>query len=387
MWGKQSSLKTWVEIDAAALRHNFEVFEKLAGKSASRRTRVMAVVKANAYGHGLPEVARILATSGISKSEFLIWFGVDNIDEALTIRALDIKNPILIFGYIPPERLKEVIENDISFSVYSKELLAMMRKLNNISARPRIHIKVETGTNRLGIPLDTLEEAMSFFQKHLDWIEGVYTHFAETENPQSSFWREQIAQFEEGVALLKKMGMNPLRHTASSAAASLYPEARYDMIRTGIGLYGLWPSKKISSQLSAPSFQLKPVLTWKTKVVQIKEIKKGETVGYDRTFCTRRPTTIAILPVGYWDGYDRRLSNKGIVLIKGKRAPIVGNICMNMMMVDVTDVKNATMGDDVILMDASVSADEMAECIGTINYEVVTRINPLIARIIKNETP
>lgn len=317
-----------------------------------------------------------------------MWFGVDNIDEALTIRALDTKNPILILGYIPPERLKEVIENDISFSVYSKELLAMIRKLNNISAKPRIHIKVETGTNRLGIPLDTLEEAMSFFQKHPDWIEGVYTHFAETEDPQSSFWREQIAQFEKTIAFFKKKGVNPSRHTASSAAALLYPEARYDMIRTGIGLYGLWPSGEIKNQISkTKNINLKPVLTWKTKVVQIKEIKRGETVGYDRTFCTRRPTTIAILPVGYWDGYDRRLSNKGIVLIKGKRAPIVGNICMNMMMVDVTDVKNATMGDDVILMDASVSADEIAECIGTINYEVVTRINPLIARIIKNETP
>lgn len=387
MWEKKLSQKTSVEIDAAALRHNLGVFQKLAGS----KTAVMAVVKANAYGHGLLEVAKILATfEKLKIQNSKLWFGVDSLDEALLIRNLKIKNPILILSFIPPERLEEVIANDISFSVYSKELLEMIAK-KQWAKKPRMHIKIETGTNRLGMRFEELAKSAPLLKKHTDWIEGIYTHFADTENPQSSFWKEQVARFEEAVALFKQMGVDPPRHTASSAATLLYPEARYDMIRVGISLYGLWPSREIESRIKNQEswnkkFVLKPVLSWKTRIAQIKKVKKGETVGYDRTFRVERAGRIAILPVGYGDGYDRRFSINGEVLVGGARARVIGRVCMNMTMIDITDIKNAREGGEVVLLgkqkNEKMSAEELAKKIGTIHYEVVARINPLIARII-----
>jgi len=391
--------KTWVEIDAAALRHNLSIFEKLTGD-----TRIMAVVKANAYGHGIAEVANILATSAkinprvsslksrenqnakikTTNQNSKLFFGVDTVDEALLMRNLNIKNSILALGYIPREQLKEATENDISFSVYSKDLLEMIAK-KQWQKNPRVHIKIETGTNRLGMRLKELTEAAPLLKKRASWIEGVYTHFAETENPLSSFWKEQIARFDEAVAFLKNMGCRPIRHAASSAGALLYPETRYDMVRVGIGLYGLWPSRDIKSRIMnhkswKKKIFLKPVLSWKTRIAQIKKIKKGETVGYDRTWSAKRPATIAILPVGYWDGYDRHISHKGEVLIRGARAPVAGRVCMNMIMADVTDIKHIAMGDEATLLGVEITAEDIAEKIGTINYEVVARINPLIPR-------
>ena len=387
MWGKKLSPKTWGEIDAAALRHNLGVFRELAGDA-----RVMAIVKANAYGHGLLEVVKILSKPRLPSGQGhtlhtkrSLWFGVDNIDEALLIRGLNIKNPILILGYIPPERLKEAIEHEISFSVYSKESLKIITQ-KQWNKKPRIHLKIETGTNRLGMQPEELWKSC-LAGRQADFlninIEGVYTHFADTENPESLFWKEQVARFEEAITLLKKVDADPIRHIASSAAALLYPEACYDMMRAGIGLYGLYPSEDVRHLVLNT---LKPVLSWKTRIVQIKQAKKGETIGYDRTFRAKRLSVIAILPVGYWDGYDRRFSNKGTVLIKGKRAPIAGNICMNIMMVDITEAKNAREGDEVVLLGKQqkeeIFAEELAEKIGTIHYEVVARINPLIARIV-----
>lgn len=397
MWEKKLSLKTWVEIDAAALRHNFGIFQKLAGS----KTAVMAVVKANAYGHGIAEVVKILTTCYIPHATKL-WFGVDSIDEALAIRGLGANNPILILGYIPSERLKETIENNISFPVHSKKLLAMITKKqwtrlaeSRQAKKPRMHIKIETGTNRLGMRFEELARVAPLLKKHADWIEGVYTHFADTENPQSSFWKEQCARFEEAIVFLKKMGVQPIRHAASSAGALLYSEARYDMIRVGIGLYGLWPSSDVKHRVfnnmrpnARPlvSRTLKPVLTWKTRIAQIKKIKKGETIGYDRTFKASRDMTIAILPVGYWDGYDRRFSNNGGVLVSGRRAPIAGRICMNMIMVDITDIKNVRERDEVVLLGKQkkeeITAEELTEKIGTIHYEFAARINPSIPRVV-----
>ena len=403
MWEKTLSPKTWVEIDASALRHNLSVFQKLVGP----QTAVMAVVKANAYGHGLPEIVSILASSFQLPASSL-WFGVDSIDEALLIRDLNVKNKILVLGYIPPKRLQEVIANDISFSVYSKELLETIAKNRWVrlaarqarldsarqarldSARqakkPQMHIKIETGTNRLGMRFEELANVAPLLKKHADWIEGIYTHFADTENPQSFFWKEQRARFKEAIALLEKIGVQPMRHAASSAAALLYPEARYDMARVGIGLYGLSP---LVHMRPSGSHALKPVLTWRTKIAQIKKVQKGETVGYDRAFKALDDMTIAILPVGYWDGYDRRFSNNGEVLVEGTRARVAGRVCMNMTMIDITDVKNAREGDEVVLLGKQkkeeITAEESAEKIGTINYEVVARINPCIPRRVIHE--
>lgn len=368
-----------MEIDAAALRHNFSIFQKLVGEN----TRIMVVVKANAYGHGIAEVVKILTTSAkIKNKNSKLFFGVDNIDEALCIRRLDVKNPILVLGYIPPERLKEAIENDISFSVYAEELLEGIVK-KRWTKKPRMHIKIETGTNRLGMGFEELAAAAPLLKKRADWVEGIYTHFADTENPQSSFWKEQIARFEEAAALLKKTGADPIRHAASSAGALLYPEAHYDMVRVGIGFYGLCPSVYVRPLV--PHI-LKPVLSWKTKIVQIKKVKKSGTIGYGRTFKVSHDVMIAILPIGYWDGYDRRLSNNGEVLVGGARARIAGRVCMNMTMIDITDIKNVREGDEVVLLGeqkkGKMSVEELAEKIGTIHYEIVTRINPSIPRVV-----
>jgi len=375
-----SSSLTTVEVSQKALVHNLRQFRKRVGK----KIKIMAVVKANAYGHGIKEVAGIVSKKGAD------WLGVNSLEEGIILRQEGIKLPILILGNILPGKIGEAIKNDLSFVVYHR---AIIKKANQeakkLKKSARAHLKVETGTNRQGIGLNEISPFAKFCasQKNV-FLEGAYTHYANIEDTlDPSFAIEQLAKFKQALQLIKQRNVKiPIKHTACTAATILFEETYFDLVRVGIGLYGLWPSRetKVSAQEKRIKIDLQPVLSWKTKVAQLKTVKKGETISYGRTYKTRRKSRIAILPVGYWDGYDRKLSNSGRVLIRGQLVPVLGRVCMNMIMVDVTDISKVKVEDEVVLLGKQrkneITAEEMAQKIGTINYEIVTRINPELPR-------
>ena len=372
--------KSKVEISKEALLHNLRVFHNVAGK----KTKVAAVVKANAYGHGLPEVVSIL------KSKVDI-FCVDNIDEAEQVRAIDDHATVLILGYTTLSNIKRAIEGNISFTVYNIETLRKMVSLK-LTQTARIHLKVETGLHRQGVERRELVEMLRVIKKYKDkiYLEGVSTHFANVEDTlDPSYPMLQLTRFNEAIRSVKSKGFKPpLIHCAASAAALRYKEAVFSMVRVGIGLYGLWPSRetKIALAVHKRNIKLQPVASWRSIVAQVKKIEEGESVGYGRTWFAGRKSKIAIIPVGYSDGFDRKLSGSGSVLIRGKVAPVVGRVAMNMIAIDITDIPGVKTEDEVVLIgksrDREITAEEMADKIGTINYEVVSRINPLIPRII-----
>jgi len=283
------------------------------------------------------------------------------------------------------------IENNISFVVYNLETLEKIVSLK-LPKVAKVHIKLETGLNRQGVKDTELTKILKFIDKNRKYIdvEGVYTHYANIEDTiDPSFAKKQLSEFNRLLKIVFDMGFNPpLIHTAASAGALLYPETHFSMVRIGFGLYGWWMSieTRVSLMAQNKDLILKPVLTWKSIVAQVKYINPGESVGYGQTWFAGRKTKLAIVPVGYSDGYDRKLSNIGRVIINGKYAEVVGRVAMNMIAIDVTDIKNVKLEDRVCLlgnMDGlKISADEIAKKIGTINYEVVSRINPLLPRII-----
>lgn len=376
MLSTKNKHKTWIEISKSALLYNFGVFQKIVGT----KTVVVPVVKANAYGHGLGEVVSILKNKAN-------MFAVDNIEEALIIRKINKAVKILILGYIQKENIKLAIENRISFVVYRLDILRYITSLKS-AKKAIIHIKIETGLNRQGIDNKDLVNVLTFIKNNLNKIalEGVYTHFADVEDTKdSSFAQKQLLRFENALNIVRKEGFKPpLIHTAASAATFIYKKSHFSMVRTGIGLYGLWPSQKTKT-ICKNKCILKPVLSWKSIIVQIKTIEKGESVGYGRTWISKRRSKIAIVPIGYSDGFDRKFSNIGRVIVRGLFASVIGRVAMNMIMIDVTDIDKIKEEDEVVIIGkmgkAEISADELAEKLGTINYEVVSRINPLLPRI------
>lgn len=364
--------KTWIEISKNALENNVKVMRGILGSG----TNLMAVVKANAYGHGLKEVVSVL------KKENGIMFGVDSLEEALVAKAIAPKNEVMILGYIPEKNLRLAIKNGFHISVYDKKVLqAVVMLVKNIVINPvaiKAHLKVETGTNRLGMRPSELKNIKFEFP-----ITGIYTHLADSENLSSPFYKEQIEKLNEAVRILKNKNISPrFIHSACTATALRNGTVSGNLARIGIGLYGLWPSEELREKFFQ-KIKLKPVLTWKTRIAQIKRVSKGETVGYDRVHRVKRETSIAVLPVGYYDGYDRRLSGCGEVIINGKRAKVAGRVCMNMIMVDLGGVKART-GDEIVLIGRQgreqITAEELANKIGTINYEIMSRANPLLSR-------
>ena len=371
---EKSQFKTWVEVNKKALQGNIRQFKDLIGE----KVKLMAVVKANAYGHGLNEMARIAVELGVP------WLGVDSIDEAIGLRKAGIKTPILILGYTLLSRLEDVVKYDLRQVVYNKETIEKLQQ-------GKVHLKIETGTSRQGIEKEELLELAKLIKKHPQIeIEGIYTHYANIEDTTDhSYAQQQLQRFKDAVELLEKNGVKiPIKHTACSAAVILFPETYFDMVRLGISMYGLWPSKEtfVSAQEKDRKIKIEPALTWKTKVAQIKKIKAGTPISYGLTEKASSDSKIAVLPIGYWDGYDRKLSGIANVLIKGKRCKVLGRVCMNMIMVDVSHLSDVKLEDEVVLLgkqgSEEITADELAQKIGTINYEVVTRINPLIPRIV-----
>ncbi|MBU1177716.1 alanine racemase [Patescibacteria group bacterium] len=380
-----ASQKTWVEIDQAALTHNVQQFKNLIGSEV----KLLVAVKANAYGHGLVGVSKIALAAGAD------CLGVDSIDEALVLRQAGVDASILIIGYVLRSRLAEAVENDLRLTVYNQETIEELGRITNLGkSEVNIHLKIETGTSRQGVmPEDTLK-FIKFIKKYPGvHIEGISTHFANIEDTTDySYAQKQLKTFQEVVSNLEKAGINiPLKHTANSAATMLFPETHFAMVRVGISLYGFWPSPETRQTVQEKNgrlkdFSLQTVLTWKTVVAQVKNIKAGTAVGYGCTEKVKRDSQIAVLPIGYWDGYDRKLSRVGEVLIKGQRCKVLGRVFMNMIVVDVTNCKEVAVEDEVVLLGKQgleeITADSLADSIGTINYEFVTRINPLIKRVV-----
>lgn len=376
---------SWIEINRRALIANIRAHRRLIGK----KVKMMAVVKSNAYGHDIGLVAQTAADS-----KQVDWLGVASLAEAKIIRQQRIKLPILVLSYWRPFILSDLvwaIKNGISFMVYESEQLKVLRIAANRASKPaRVHLKLETGMARLGL---FPKEANAFLAKILSSrelkLEGIASHFATAESADQKFLKKQLSAYKSFVKTVNgHLPKNLLQHMACSAAITTAPQANLSLVRLGIAMYGLWPSvenKKIVSQKN-PKFKLQPALTWKTQVIAVQYLPKGSPVGYDRTFVTKKKTVMAVLPVGYWDGLDRRLSNLGKVLIKGVICPIIGRVCMNVTMVDASAVPEIKLGDEVVLLGkqgrGEVTADTIANLTKTINYEVVTRINPLLPRIL-----
>ncbi|MDD4995485.1 MAG: alanine racemase [Patescibacteria group bacterium] len=372
-------MKVWVEIIKNNLIYNLQTFRSIIGPKVA----LMSVVKSNAYGHGMIEVAKIAEPHAD-------WFGVDSIDEALALKAAGIAKPILILGYTMNGRLTDVVENGFAQTVYNRDTIKNLGELSKkINKKVNLHFKIETGTSRQGIGETDLMDRIAIVKQYSNLvIQGLSTHYANIEDTTDhSFAKSQLEKFNDAIKKLSEQGIEvPMKHTACSAATILFPETHFDLVRVGISQYGLWSSKEtfVSANGEARKIDLKPVLTWKTVVSQVKSVPVSTPVGYGLTEKVSRDSRLAVLPIGYWDGFDRRLSSVGNVLIRGKRCKVLGRVCMNMIIVDATDLPEIKAEDEVVLIgrqgSEEITADEMAQKISSINYEVVTRINPLIKR-------
>ena len=370
---------TWVEISREALTSNIKTFRKLVGKDI----KLGVAVKANAYGHGLIESSKIFLKAGAD------YLCVNALYEAEALRKAGVKAPLLVIGYTPLSDLKKAVELGCELVVYNLETV---RALGKLGKPVGVHLKIETGNHRQGVRPEDLSKVLAEFKKHRHLkMAGASTHFANIEDRVNhKYALYQLKEFKKAVHIMEEAGHAPhYRHCANSAAAIVLPEAHFNFVRVGIGAYGLWPSEKTlkAAQHAGIDIQLQPALTWKTVVAQVKEVGKGALVGYGCTYQMLRNGRIAVLPIGYYDGYVRLLSNKGHVLIRSKKAPVIGRVCMNMIMVDVTNIPDVKLEDEAVLIGSQgknrVSAEEMAELSQTINYEVTTRINERIPRHLK----
>jgi len=360
---------TWIEISLKNLVYNFRLIKRILSKA----TKVMACVKADAYGHGLLPVAKKLS------SEAVDYLSVASIDEAIQLRKAGIRLPILVLGMVLREDVKPLFEYDISQTICSEELAkALDRKANSLGRKLKVHIKVDTGMGRIGV---LHNEAVSFVKKiasfkHIE-IEGLFTHLACADSNED-FTNYQISIFEQIVFSLRKQGISiPLIHAAGSLGVAGYSRSHFNTVRPGLILYGLYPKEGMR-------LKLKPVLSLKTRIVYVKNVPKGWGISYGHTYVTQKDTFIATLPVGYGDGYPRNLSNIAPVIIRGKLYRVSGRVCMDQTMVDIGKL-NSKVGTEVILIGCQgkscVSAEELAELSNTIPYEIVCGLGSRIPRV------
>jgi alanine racemase len=369
----------WVELDREVPDHNLRELRKGLRKG----TILCAVVKANAYGHGVKEMIPLLPSAD--------WFAVNSLEEGVELREMAEKRPVLVLGHVPLDALQEAVARNLDLTVYNRETLEALAQLDLDSIGPaRLHLKVETGTGRQGI----LPSEVKGFVGQLKSVAGaklvgVSTHFANIEDTLNhDYAQAQLDRFGDVLSILDRLDIKAdFIHAAATAAGILFSKTHFNLVRAGIGIYGLWPSREtyLSTLLGhRPVPDLRSVLTWKTRIVQIKNLPEGSYIGYGCTYRATRPIRVAVLPVGYAEGYDRKLGNAAYVLIRGKRAPVIGRVCMNLTMVDISDIPHAGLEEEVVLLgqdgEERVSAESMAEWAGTINYEIVTRISPLFPR-------
>ena len=370
---EMSSLSTWAEIDLGALVHNFKEIRKKVGPDVG----VMAIVKAQGYGHGMVQVSRPLEKEGVN------YFGVTSPSEAFSLRKEGIKSSILILGPTMLGEIEKIIKKDITQTICTKEMaLVLQGECKKLKKRFKVHIEVDTGMGRTGVPHQRALKLIKEIIKIPELVvEGIFTHFSTADEKDKRFSKEQIKRFKGVLEKLEGEEIDiPLRHAANSAGILNFSESYFNMVRPGLAFYGIYPSEYVSSSLD-----LHPVMSLKSKVIYLKRVKKGATISYGKTYVTNKNTTIAILPIGYEDGYNRLLSNKGEVIIRGKRVRIAGRVCMDQTILDVGEVPDAKVGDEVVLIGEQegkrVSVEEIAKKVDTVPHEVVCRIAERVPRI------
>lgn len=368
---------TRVEIDLNAIAHNIQAVRRKVGGGV----KIMAVVKADGYGHGATEVANVALQSGAD------CLGVAIPEEGIELRSSGIRAPILILGLAPPHEVREVIKHDLSQTVSTTELAeALSAEAQKLGKVAKMHVKIDTGMSRIGVPPENaVNFAKQISQLKAIAIEGIFTHFSVSDSIDDSkdktFTESQIGKFKQVIARLEENGIQiPIKHAANSAGVLNFPSSYFDMVRPGIMVYGLYYSREV-----AVAENLQPAMSFRTAIIHLKTVIPETSISYGRTFITEKESIIATLPVGYADGYNRLLSNKGEVLVRGRRAPIVGRVCMDMTMIDVSHVPGVKIGDEVVLFgkqgNAEIPMDEIADKTNTIVNEVACSIGKRVPRV------
>lgn len=377
--------RTWVEVDLDAIKYNYLQIRK----RVPRQSKIMCVVKADAYGHGAEFLTKEYESLGAD------WFAVSNLEEAIQLRENGISRPILILGYTPVCEAKTLLQLNISQAVLSEDYALKLSDAAKLAGgRISVHIKLDSGMSRIGIACQNdlmcehaVDSVKNIYNLPGLCVEGIFTHFAVSDYGDQGELetKEQYRKFQEVVSALKASGYEiPLCHCSNSGAILDYPEMSLDMVRAGIILYGLSPSAKINNNV-----ELRPAMQLKTVISQIKTVERDTAVSYGRTFITKRQTRIATVPIGYADGYLRSFSNTAHMLVHGKRVPVIGRVCMDQLMIDVTEVPAAKEGDCVTVFgkdgESFISVDELARLDNSINYEIICLIGKRVPRIyIKN---
>ena len=374
----------WIDVDCRALEHNMSVFKSLLSDS----TELMAVVKANGYGHGLSVVAPVF-------SRHASWLGVHSGAELCDLRRLGIVAPTLVMGFVLPNDIAEFGAQTHVLVSCSEVLEWLGEHAQRTGVRCPVHLKVDTGTHRQGFTVENLPAQIRRAAQLGLSVVGVATHFANIEDTlEHHFAQQQIRVFESAVETVHlELGGPPVWiHAACSAAALLFRETDFNLARVGVSAYGHWPSRETRlswlTQYGEGCPELRPALQWTARVGQLQQVPIGDTVGYGRTWRANRRTTLAIVPCGYSDGYSRVLGNRSRALVRGVPVPVVGRVCMNILMIDVTDVGDVEVGEEVVLIGhqngAEITVEELAELAGTINYEFLARLAPSIPRYLRH---
>jgi len=377
----------WAEVDLKSIAHNICELRRITNSNS----RLMAVVKANGYGHGSVEVARCALDNGAE------GLGVARIHEAILLRNEGIDAPILILGYTPAFYYEDILNYDIIQTLFSRQAAESLSSFAVLHKKKvKVHVKTDTGMGRLGILIGRPGEykkensRQEYAMKEVESIirlpglepEGIFTHFSMADSLNKAFSRRQFEIFMEFINSLMRQGIEfGIKHAANSAGIIDMPETHLDMVRAGIAMYGLYPSEEVKKEKAS----LMPAMTVKSMIIHLKDVPAGFKVSYGATYETKKPTTIATVPVGYADGYSRLLSSRGYMLVGGERAPIVGRICMDLTMLDVGNIGGVKQGDEVVILgrqkDSEIKADEIAALLGTINYEVVSSLTDRVKRI------
>ena len=365
----------WMEVNLDNLAYNIRQIKNSIIAPAS----IMGIVKADAYGHGAAEISRVLLEEGVQR------LGVAVLDEGIALRQEGIDVPILVLGYTPPQLFHKVLEHRITPTLYNYQDAVKLSELaSKNGSNVKVHLKLDTGMGRIGmIPgQDSLDMVSNIYALPGIKIEGIFTHFSVADEKDKTYTREQFKKFTGFVNTLKERGIDiPLRHAGNSAAGIDLPETHLDMVRPGVILYGLYPSDEVDKG----KLSLKPLASLKTVISHVKTVPSGTSVGYGRKYISAGERVIATLPIGYADGYTRLLSGKASVLVHGTRAPLAGNICMDQCMIDVTGIEDVKVGDEVVLIgrqgEETITAEELASLLGTINYEIVCMIGKRVPRV------
>lgn len=369
--------QTWLEISKSALLHNIKEIKENTPPGVS----FIAVVKANAYGHGLLEVVSVIK----NQVDYLASY---HFEDLLLLRRKKITKPLLCLGRLLPEQINLAIKNNIEVTVSTFDILRAAQKISG-KQKLKIHLCIDSGLGRDGFVESDLEKVVRLLQnknlqKNIESV-GLYAHFASADDTKfDSYTKSQIEILEIWKKSLAEIGLNPLVHHAASAATLRAKAVNFDMVRVGLSIYGLWPSERIKNQRKN---KLQPVLAWKVKIAEVKNMKKGSAISYGCTHILARDSKIAVLPIGYFDGIPRISSDKSFAIVKGKKVPQLGRVTMNLIVLDVTDVKGVKEGDVVTILGrdkkAAITAEDWAVWSQTSNYEIVTRINSQIPRLLK----